>query len=277
MIEQSIVFCPYKNYNRYMKWPESLSLVRHDVSAFNQLHTLKSQDPVYQEFRSAYDQGQWSDVTEQLAYRVMEHFALEVGDHDTPLVPVEEGQKSNAELMASNLRNKIQVPDTIFVSPYKRTHQTLERMMQGGPELSEVRVVEEDRIREQDHGLALIYNDWRVFNTIHPEQRKLRDREGSYWYRFPQGENVPDVRERLRSWLGTVSRDYYEKNLLAVTHHLAILSLRANLERWSDERFIEVDTNEKPINAGVTIYRGDSTQGTDGHLVLDVYNALLYP
>jgi hypothetical protein len=49
------------------------------------------------------------------------------------------------------------------------------------------------------------------------------------------------------------------------------------LERWSDEQFIHVDTQEKPANAGVTIYRGDSTQGSDGHLVLDAYNAVLYP
>lgn len=156
------------------------------------------------------------------------------------------------------------LPDVIFVSPYFRTMETLEWMKKGWPELQNVKVYEEERIREQEHGLSLLYNDWRVFL------------EGAYWYRYPQGENVPDIRERLRSWLTTLTRDFAGKNILAVTHHLSILGLRANLERLSAEEFIKLDHSEPPANCSVTIYKGHPELGSDGRFLLESYNQKLY-
>jgi hypothetical protein len=76
--------------------------------------------------------------------------------------------------------------------------------------------------------------------------------------------------------LGTIVRDYFEKKILAVTHHLTILSLRANLERLNSKEFIRLDHQEKPINAGVTIYKGHPELGSNGKLILEVYNLKLY-
>ncbi len=116
-----------------------------------------------------------------------------------------------------------------------------------GLRCSRAAIVEEERLREQEHGLALLYNDWRMFQVMHPEQEALRTKQGPYWYRYPQGENVPDVRERLRSWLGTITRDYRGQSVLAITHHLAILGLRANLERLDAVQFTHLDEQEKPV------------------------------
>jgi hypothetical protein len=63
---------------------------------------------------------------------------------------------------------------------------------------------------------------------------------------------------------------------MAVTHHLSILALRANLERFGAPEFQRLDNEEKPINCGVTIYRGNPNAGEDGHLELDRYNQKLY-
>ena len=178
--------------------------------------------------------------------------------------------------MAKKLKDLIPTPSVIFVSPYLRTRETLARMTDVWPELSNVKTVQEERITEQDHGLASLYGDLRIFKALNPEQRQLYESVGEYWYRWPQGENVPDVRERLRSWLGTITRDYNRQNVLVVTHHLAILALRANLERLNESEFLRLDREEKPINAGVTIYRGKANAGADGHLVLDVYNVKMY-
>lgn len=153
---------------------------------------------------------------------------------------------------------------------------TLAGIIQGWPELRFTKVVEDERIREQEHGLSLIYNDWRVFHTIHPDQRRLYEIEGPYWYRYPQGENVPDVRERNRSWINTVVRDFSEKSILVVTHHLNILALRANLERWGAKEFMETDNEDKPINCGVTTYRGHPEEGKDGRFKLESYNAKMF-
>lgn len=260
-------------YNALMKWPESLSLIRHDVSAFNNLKGQKEQSPLYKAFRQAYETRPEAEETIKLALEVKDMFALEIGDHNTPLA---EGAGWQAKIVGERLKGLIKVPDIIFVSPYLRTHTTLDRLTEGWPELKHVETKEEERIREQDHGLTLIYNDWRVFNVLHPEQKALRDVQGEYWYRYPQGENVSDVRERLRSWLGTLSRDYVNQNVLAVTHHLTILSLRANLERLDDREFLRLDNEEKPINCGVTIYRGEDDKGSNGKLVLEGYNINLY-
>ncbi|MDB5163592.1 MAG: hypothetical protein JWS12_209 [Candidatus Saccharibacteria bacterium] len=261
-----------------MKWPESLTVVRHGESAYNALKAAKQANPTYQEFLEAYeDRRQDPDRARALAHALLddETMVLNCGDHDTPLTErgLEQSRKTG-----KNLSKLIKLPDVIFVSPYDRTNQTLDAMAIGWPELRAVKTVEEERLREQEHGLALLYNDWRIFHVLHPEQEKLYDKNGPYWYRYPQGESVPDVRERNRSWLVTTTRDYHEQNVLAVTHHLLKLSLRANLERLGADEFQRLDQEEKPINGGVTIYRGHPELGRDneGKLLLDLYNEKLY-
>lgn len=257
-----------------MKWPLSLTLIRHDTSAYNVLREKKKDHPLYQEFLAARKKDGGSRETKQLALQVWQHFALNVSDANTPLVDVE-GRQSFAT--GGALRQFFpKPPDVVFVSPYKRALLTLEHMIRGWPELGRVKTYEEERIREQEHGLALLYNDWKVFEAIYPEQKALRKLEGAYWYRYPQGENVPDVRSRNRSWLTTLTRDFAEKDVLVVTHHLNILATRANLERLGASEFLRLDEEEKPINCGVTVYRGDPYKGKDGKLVLESYNTKLY-
>lgn len=259
-----------------MKWPETLTIVRHGESMYNALKQAKEADPRYKEFKKAYNKREKDPETaKELALQLIADrtFMLDFGDHDTPLS--EKGHQQ-AETTGAKLSEKIKLPDVVFVSPYLRTRQTLGSMAVGWPELGEVKIVEEERIREQEHGLALIYNDWRIFNIMHPEQDQLRGLQGSYWYQFPQGESVPQVRERDRSFKNTVTRDYREQNVLVVAHHLQILAARANQERFGADEFIRLDHEEKPVNCGVTIYRGDPDLGQDGRLILDTYNEQLY-
>jgi broad specificity phosphatase PhoE len=256
-----------------MKWPESLTLIRHDQSAYNSLKSVKDESPLYQEFLQAFKNDRNSDRCYKLALEVEDKISLKCGDHNTPLA---KGAGIQAETMAGNLKKRIDLPDVIFVSPYERTIETFEHMTNSWPELRQVKKVEEYRLTEQDHGLSLIFSDWRVFYTLYPEQEKLHDRQGDYWYRYPQGENIPDVQARLHSWTETLTRDYQKEKVLAVTHHLTILAFRANIERFGNIEFLRLDQNEKPINAGVTIYRGNPNLGENGKLVLDTYNAKLY-
>jgi probable phosphoglycerate mutase len=259
-----------------MKWPNTLTVVRHEESAYNALRERKKADPVYREFLAAYERRREDpDTVRGLALALVADggFLLGVGDHDTGTT---ERGAHQAETTGRRLSDLIQLPDVIFVSPYKRTRTTLGHMAIGWPALADVRTVEEERIREQEHGLSLLYNDWRIFNVLHPEQEQLRELEGEYWYRYPQGENVPDVRERVRSWTGALTRDYSGQNVLAVTHHLSILGLRANFERFGAEEFLELNEQERPVNCGATIYRGAPDQGSNGRLLLDQYNVQLY-
>ena len=258
-----------------MKWPELMLLIRHDVSAYNVLKGKKAESTLYQEFLREFGANPDSERTLILAKEVQAEFSLGVGD---ALTPLEDGEAKRAMEVGAGLYEKYKdkLPHMIFVSPYERTKITLAGVIRGWPGLESVRVIEDERIREQEHGLSLLYNDWRVFHAIHPEQGKLYKLEGRYWYRFPQGENVPDVRARNRSWINSVVRDFAGKRVMAVTHHLNILGIRANLERWGALEFLRVDEEDKPINCGVTAYRGSPNEGRDGHLLLDYYNRCLY-
>ena len=250
-------------------------MIRHDVSAYNVLKAAKQVDPDYQRFLIAFESEPESEETRWLAQGIARKFSLGVSDQDTPLVESPENEQ-RAILTAERLRESGELPDVIFLSPYKRIRKTFERLCKGWPALADVRIVIDERIREHEHGIITLYNDWRVFHALHPEQAKYYNLQGRYWYRYPQGENVPDVRLRNGLWLGALVRDFAGHHVWAITHHLNILAARANLERLDDEAFIHLDEKEKPINLGVTTYRGDPTQGKNGHLVLESYNQALY-
>lgn len=260
-----------------MKWPESLTIIRHVTSSYNALKQEKESDPEYQEFKKAYDRRREDPETARRLASLLianKKHILNTGDYNTQ--PAPGAVEQQAVPTGEKLKTIISKPDVIFVSPYDRTKATLGGLCLGWPELADVKTVEDERLREQDHGLALLYNDWRIFNVVHPEQEALRDLQGPYWYMYPQGENVPMVRERARSITNAIVRDFAEHNVLIVSHHLMKLSMRANFERLDAEQFQYLDTHEKPINCGATIYRGNPDAGSDGHLELDEYNLKLY-
>jgi broad specificity phosphatase PhoE len=256
-----------------MKWPNEVMLIRHDTSEYNILKDKKKIDKVYQKFLEAWKQNPDSTKTRRLALVVKNKYNLKCGDAKTKLAD-EEGKKAYETGMG--LSKTCDLPDVIFVSPYDRTKKTLHCLTKGWKGLEKVKVFEEERIREQEHGIANLYNDWKVFLTLHPDQRKLQEIERLYWYRFPQGESVPDVRERIRSFMSTLTRDWNGKNVLLVTHHLSILAFRAHMDRLSAEEFIDLDNNDKPINCGVTLYRGYPKLGKNGQLKLEYYNRRFY-
>lgn len=256
-----------------MKWPRSLTLVRHGESAFNAMKKAKGNDPRYRRFEEEYQRDPESGRTQKLALQIWNDFPLKISDAQTPLTPVGERQATTTGVVLSNTTRP---PKVIAVSPYLRTRETLRFLTIGWPKLAEVEVYEEERLREMEIGLRGLYHDWMIFNALYPEQRQLREQEGGYWYRLPQGENVPDLRARLHSWLGTIIREFAGEDVLAVTHHMTILGVRANLERWGEAEFTNVDHNEKPVNCGVTLYHCDPEKGRGGKLELAFYNRKYY-
>jgi broad specificity phosphatase PhoE len=263
----------FHNQGGPMKWPAQLVLIRHAESAYNILRAQKAKDPLYAAFLKAYNKDYRSADAKDLAQQVMAKYSLRVSDASTLIT--QEGA-TRAFATGAALKGLAQIPDVVLASPYVRTKMTLERMQDAWPDLRTVKVVSEDRIREQEHGLSLLYSDYRVFYVMHPEQKQLHDLQGQYWYQYPQGESVSNVRARIRSVLNTLVREYSGQRVMLVTHHLTILSIRAILERLTPEEFIRLDEEEKPINCGVTIYRGVPTEGKDGRLLLDQYNVKLY-
>lgn len=256
-----------------MKWPSSIAIIRHGKSTYNELRERKQRDPEYQEFRKEYERGP-SAKLRKMARRIQLKYALNVSDYETPLS--QEGIRQ-ARITGGKLRQcGLPQPRVIFVSPYLRTRQTLGEMVEGGFNVGGAKIVYDGRIREQEHGLSLLYNDWRVFQSLHPEQRKLHELMGPYWYQYPQGKSVSDVRAEIRSFTDTLIREHAGEHVMLISHHLTILSIRANYERMSPKEFIRLDKDEKPVNCGVTVYRGNPRRGSNGKLELEFYNKKLY-
>lgn len=256
-----------------MKWPKQLVFVRHAESEYNVLRAKKQEDELYQRFLDEYERNSYPGYLKELAVEVERRFSLGCSDRDTKITRNGVGM---AYRTGQELAKKNELPDVVFVSTYRRAVDTWEQIKFAWPELEGVRVYYDERIRELDHGLSLLYNDWRVFFTLHPEQRRLHELLGEYDYRYPNGENVPDVRQRVRDWRATIIREFREKRVFVVTHHLTLLAFRADQERFSPEEFKRLDVQEKPINCGVTIYDGIPDQGSRGRLALSSYNAKLY-
>ena len=256
-----------------MKWPTQVVIVRHGQSEFNILRDKKELDPLYQEFRKAYETQFDSDYTRRLAMMVWEKYRLNISDYETRLT--EKGVEQ-ARITGSGLNRDAELPDAVYVSPYLRTRQTFEAMAEAWPELSSVKMTTDDRIREQEHGMQILYNDWRVFHVFHPEQKRMRDLFGLYWFQYPQGESMADVRRRVGSFLATLIREHAGQRVLLVTHHVTILCFRAAVERLTPEQLVDMDVNLRPVNCGVTSYRGNPFAGQDGHLELVQYNKKYY-
>lgn len=253
-----------------MKWPASITMVRHGESVYNALRKKKEGDPLYLTFKREYQRDHTSEACKKLAQEVWDKYQLLMSDYETPLSDVGRAQSRNT---GAALDTK---PDIVLISPYVRTRETWNEMLQGGFQPNDARIIIEDRIREQEHGLSTLYSDWRIFHVFHPEQKLLRKRMGPYWYQYPQGESVSMVRDRLRDVTTMMIREFSGLHVLLITHHLTILSIRANYERLSPEEFIHLDENEKPVNCGITKYEGNPRLGTEGKLVLREYNVKHY-
>jgi len=257
-----------------MKWPSELVLIRHAESAYNVLKEKKRKDGEYREFEQLFEKNPRTPSLRRMALRLHARYALRCSDRDTPLTALGEAQARFTGVRMRELG--MPAPHVIFVSPYKRTVDTLRFLREGWPELRHAREYNEERIREKDHGLALLYNDWRFYHVMQPEQAELSRLLGEYDYRFVNGENIPDVRQRTRSWFSTLTREFAGQRVMAITHHLTILAVRANLERMGPEEFLRLDRHEKPVNCGVTRYAGAPAEGRQGRLILDEYNRQLF-
>jgi len=253
-----------------MKWPTELLLIRHAESAYNNLKKQKEADLEYRRFRELFETNREHADVPSLAQMLRKRHSLGISDRETPLTPLGEMQ---ARFTGRRMRESgAHCPDVIFVSPYLRTQETLRFLKEEWPALGNARIYPEERIRERDHGLALLYNDWRIYQVMHPEQALLQALLGEYDYRFLNGENIPDVRQRIHAWIATITREFAGKRVMAITHHLTILATRATFERLSPEQFLHLDRHEKPVNCGVTRYVGNPERGSQGRLELDEYN-----
>ena len=305
------------------KWPNTITMVRHGQSLYNmgkpEDHPDKYPEfvPLAKKYNEEFAQLDAEKVAtgvfpskelRDLALRLVPKIAPKYNDFDTPLS--DEGMRQ-AIVTGKGLPKVVPLPSVVYVSPYLRTRRTLEGLIEGWPELADVKLVEDDRVREHEHGKKPLYNVPEIFFTLNPQEALMKKLSTEYEHKYDGGESILDVRQRTRSFIEMLIREhggsietfkdlFIEKtagsnlgdlmaklgvtadtkpeDVMILTHNFTILSMRANLERWTREDFLRNKKSQKPVNCGVTIYRGQKNGGKRGKLVLDPkeYNMKLY-
>jgi broad specificity phosphatase PhoE len=144
-----------------------------------------------------------------------EMVAHEVGDHAISLSDLghQQARRIGTSLGADFARRAL-----IYVSPYRRTRETLEGILTGSgipsDERAQLRIYVDPRLREVEHG----------YEPIEP-QEELRKTHGWFYYRFRGGESPADCYDRTSSFLESMMRQVERKSadsVLIVTHGLTI-------------------------------------------------------
>lgn len=160
--------------------------------------------------------------------------------------------------------------DICFVSPYFRTKATAEEIARQLP--YNMKIYPDNTIREKEfgrlHGLQAVHVKDRF-----PEEYKARERDGKYWYRFPGGENYPDVEMRVMSFLERLSREYAGRSVLVVTHQVPYKMIRAVLQHLDEHQVLGL---EAVSNCGIQEYILDRRKSPEGRLKLKTFNYVAY-
>lgn len=129
-----------------------------------------------------------------------------------------------------------------YVSPYKRTLQTLRGIGMAFERERIAGVREEPRLREQDFGNFQDRERMRV-------EKAIRLRYGRFFYRFPNGESAADVYDRITGFRETLRADIdvgrfqrpesrsKNMNLVIVSHGLTLRVFLMRWYKWTVEQF----------------------------------------
>jgi len=190
------------------------------------------------------------------------------GDHNVPLTQWGYRQALVAgRALASYLA---ELPESvnqgldIWYSPYLRTRQSKDAILQALPP-QWVRDVREDYLlREQDFGLFTEIYDHAERRQKFPDEfekwARLRNNSGKFYARPPDGESRADVAQRLRLFLQTVVSDMSDKgnDVIIVGHGVTNRALEMNVLHHPVDWF---ERSDNPGNSDVTLIEGTQLQG----------------
>ncbi len=272
-----------------LRYPASLTLIRHAQSKYNELKGISTKWDSFRVFHERFKAEFYSNAKERIVrpdlalevvrkrwpspelyelavafYEQIHELMQGVSDSETPIT--DKGLQQATET-GRHIAEHVPKPDIIYLSPYLRTRQTLEAILAGAPaDWRDVQKWENEPVREQEHGMNTVFNDWRLSYVFDPMEMLHSVKQGEYDYRYRGGENRYDVRDRASRFIGRLRRKHEGENVLVVSHHLTILATLGELLHWTREEFLDWDENRKPANCGVTILRreeGVSRTGKD--------------
>lgn len=238
---------------------DSLILIRHGESAYNEHQSAVKNSKLYKDFLRGLS-GDIKVATKEIATELAKINIDFKNNEDVPLSYVGQLQASTT---SSKLKHLVELPDVIYISPFRRTLDTLASMGESWPELKDVPIIRDDRLKEQNHGQCRQYGDWKLYSFFNSEQRVIREKQGLYYYKYPDGESIADVQVRTKSLLDDIGKKEKGKKVMMVGHYISFLTIRASLENLSPEALMDFNDKNKLVNCGVTLYRNNIRQTLD--------------
>ena len=160
-------------------------------------------------------------------------------------------------------------PTALISSPYRRAAETGARLLASAG-LQGIGMVSDERLREREFGVLDGLTRAGI-EARFPEEASRRAPLGKFYYRPPGGESWCDVILRLRSVIGTLTREYTGERVVIVAHTVVVLCLRYLLEGLDEDRLLEIDRAREVANCSITSYVRDANAGRTG-LALERYN-----
>ena len=226
------------------KWPDALYLVRHGESAGNVAR----------------------DVAEATQLPVIDIASRDV---DVPLSPLGERQAAALGRWFAAMP-PAERPTVLRCSPYARARATATIVRDVGG-FGDVPISFDERLREKEFGILDRLTKLGV-RMKYPEQAELRRALGKFYFRPPGGESWCDVILRLRSVIGTLSREYGGERVLLVGHQVIVSCMRYLMEHMTEDDILAADRDHPNANCTVTSYAFESSRGQAGRLEPALFN-----
>lgn len=195
------------------------------------------------------------------------------GDHNVPLTEWGYRQALAAgESIAAYLAGLTDAAPkaTVWHSPYLRTRQTKDAILEALPAAAVGAVLEDYLLREQDFGLFTEIYDRAEQRRKFPEEfekwARLRNNSGKFYARPPDGESRADVAQRVRLFLLTVMHDIGRGNdtAIIVGHGVTNRAFEMNFLHHGIDWF---EHSDNPGNADVTLIEGTHAEGYSSMLL----------
>lgn len=147
-------------------------------------------------------------------------------------------------------------PTVVFSSPYMRARETA-RIVLKNARLDNLEIRFDERLRERELG---IFDRLTRFGAMEkfPEECRIRQREGKFYYRPRGGENWADVAERVGDFRRDRQLIFAGENVLIFTHEAVIRLFRYVLENLSVEQILAIDRACDVGNCAITQYGFES-------------------
>lgn len=156
-------------------------------------------------------------------------------------------------------------PILLFHSPYLRTRQTMDGLLEGlGETQAPVKIREDFLLRERDYGL---FNDIRSKKDRdqklpyqHERFNTLRAKDGKFFASPPLGESYADLALRTRLFKQDVMRAYHEgvENIVVVGHGEALHTFMMDFFHKGIKWFENTDHMK---NCEIVLIEGDTHKG----------------